>query len=185
MSQVVENSSKPKLNFEIENKKRSDAAKEALTELLEKYKTEEVSEEERIIDYTYTGYGVGIVEDETKEFKCSISFIVTPYLDNGSIWQKGSQICFAQFDRIDGELILRNISLTPENYEEFLEAFEEYQNNKSNTDEMIVVPNNVKNNINVNSSKIDELGDYIFIGSAIVLLVVVSCFIISKIKKKK
>ena len=27
MSQVVEKSSKPKLNFEIENKKRSDAAK--------------------------------------------------------------------------------------------------------------------------------------------------------------
>ena len=50
---------------------------------------------------------------------------------------------------------------------------------------MIVVPNNVENNINVNSSKFDELGDYIFIGSAIVLLVVVSCFIISKIKRKK
>ena len=153
--------------------------------LIEKYKTEEVSEEERIIDYTYTGYGVGIVEDETKEYKCSISFIVTPYLDNGSVWQKGSQICFAQFDRIDGELILRNISLTPENYEEFLEAFEEYQNNKSNTDEMIVVPNNVEKKINDNSSKIDELADYKFIGSAIVLLVVVSCFIISKIKRKK
>ena len=185
MSQIEENNSKPKLNYEIENKKRSDAAKDAIVELLEKYKTEEVPEKERTIDYTYTGYGTARVEDETKEFKCNISFIVTPYLENGSVWQKGSQICFAQFDRIDGELILRNISLTPEKYEEFLEAFEEYQNNKEKTDEMIVVPNNVESNSNNDLKQIEEIGNYIFIVSAIVLIVVVSGFIISKIKKKK
>ena len=175
--------SKPKLDYNVENKKRAEATEKALNEFLEKYKTEEVSEEERITDYYYTGYGLSEMEDETTELKCTISFVVTPYLKENSTWEKGSQRCYASFDRIDGELILRDISLTPENYEKFLEAFEEYEKNKESSVEVTGIPADAS--YVATRNKIDELSDIIFVGSAIVLLIVIVTIIIFKIKKKK
>ena len=120
-----------KINYEVENKKREKATKEALSTLLEKYKDIEVPEEERILEYRWNGYGLRRIEDETTEFKCTIDFSVTPYSEENTNWDKSRQMCFAEFDRIDGELILKNISLEPDKYEEFMKAFEEYEKNET------------------------------------------------------
>ena len=172
----------PKINYEVENKKREKATEKALSTLLEKYKTEEVSEE-RILEYSWNGYGLRKIEDETKEFNCVIHFDVIPYLDENSVWDASREMCFAEFDRIDGELVLKNISLKPEIYEEFMESFEEYEKNKESGVEVTGVQADVS--YVTRENKIDELSNIIFIGSAIVLVIVVVTIIIFKVKKKK
>ena len=171
------------LNYEVENKKREEATKEALSTLLEKYKTEEVSKEERITEYLYAGYGGFQVEDETKEFKCTISFDVKPYSEENSIWDKTRQVCFAEFDRIDGELILRKVYLVPEKYDEFKEAYNEYEKNEKSTFETSGVPSSGK--LVASSNEIEELGNWIFRCCGFILFVVSVVYIILKIKNRK
>ena len=173
----------PKINYEVENKKREKATEKALSTLLEKYKTEEVSDKERILEYSWNGYGLRKIEDETKEFNCVIHFDVIPYLDENSVWDASREMCFAEFNRIDGELVLKNISLKPEIYEEFMESFEEYEKNKESGVEVTGVQADVS--YVTSENKIDELSNIIFIGSAIVLVIVVVTIIIFKVKKKK
>ena len=172
-----------KINYEVENKKREKATKEALSTLLEKYKDIEVPEEERIIEYRWNGYGLRRIEDETTEFKCTINFSVTPYSEENTNWDKSRQMCFAEFDRIDGELILKNISLEPDKYEEFMKAFEEYEKNEETMVETTRVA--VDTSYIENENEIDELSNYIFISSAIILVILIFVVLVFKIKKKK
>lgn len=172
-----------KINYEVENKKREKATKEALSTLLEKYKDIEVPEEERIIEYRWNGYGLRRIEDETTEFKCTINFSVTPYSEENTNWDKSIQMCFAEFDRIDGELILKNISLEPDKYEEFMKAFEEYEKNEETMVETTGVA--VDTSYIENEKEIDELSNYIFISSAIILVILIFVVLVFKLKKKK
>lgn len=172
-----------KINYEVENKKREKATKEALSTLLEKYKDIEVPEEERILEYRWNGYGLRRIEDETTEFKCTINFSVTPYSEENTNWDKSRQMCFAEFDRIDGELILKNISLEPDKYEEFMKAFEEYEKNEETMVETTGVA--VDTSYIENENEIDELSNYIFISSAIILVILIFVVLVFKIKKKK
>ena len=172
-----------KINYEVENKKREKATKEALSTLLEKYKDIEVPEEERILEYRWNGYGLRRIEDETTEFKCTINFSVTPYSEENTNWDKSRQMCFAEFDRIDGELILKNISLEPDKYEEFMKAFEEYEKNEETMVETTGVA--VDTSYIENENEIDELSNYIFISSAIILVILIFVVLVFKLKKKK
>lgn len=172
-----------KINYEVENKKREKATKEALSTLLEKYKDIEVPEEERILEYRWNGYGLRRIEDETTEFKCTIDFSVTPYSEENTNWDKSRQMCFAEFDRIDGELILKNISLEPDKYEEFMKAFEEYEKNEETMVETTGVA--VDTSYIKNENEIDELSNYIFISSAIILVILIFVVLVFKLKKKK
>lgn len=172
-----------KINYEVENKKREKATKEALSTLLEKYKDIEVPEEERILEYRWNGYGLRRIEDETTEFKCTINFSVTPYSEENTNWDKSRQMCFAEFDRIDGELILKNISLEPDKYEEFMKAFEEYEKNEETMVETTGVA--VDTSYIENEKEIDELSNYIFISSAIILVILIFVVLVFKLKKKK
>lgn len=172
-----------KINYEVENKKREKATKEALSTLLEKYKDIEVPEEERILEYRWNGYGLRRIEDETTEFKCTINFSVTPYSEENTNWDKSRQMCFAEFDRIDGELILKNISLEPDKYEEFMKAFEEYEKNEETKVETTGVA--VDTSYIENENEIDELSNYIFISSAIILVILIFVVLVFKLKKKK
>lgn len=172
-----------KLNYEVENKKREKATKEALSTLLEKYKDTEVPEEERILEYRWNGYGVRRIEDETTEFKCTINFSVTPYSEENTNWDESRQMCFAEFDRVDGELVLNNISLEPDKYEEFMKAFEEYETNEATMVETTIVP--IDESYISNENEIDELSNYIFISSSIILMIVILGVLVFKVKKKK
>ena len=172
-----------KLNYEVENKKREKATKEALSTLLEKYKDADVPEEERILEYRWNGYGVRRIEDETTEFKCTINFSVTPYSEENTNWDESRQMCFAEFDRLDGELVLNNISLEPDKYEEFMKAFEEYETNEATMVETTIVP--IDESYIANENEIDELSNYIFISSSIILMIVILGVLVFKVKKKK
>lgn len=173
-----------KINYEVENKKREEATQKALSTLLEKYKTEEVPEEERILEYRWNGYGVRKIEDETTEFNCTINFSVTPYLDENSVWDDSREMCFAEFDRIDGELVLRNISLEPEEYDEFVKAFEEYEKKQEDVVEITGVLPEESMNLE-NENQIDKLSDLIFVGSAVVLGIAILFVIVLKMRDKR
>ena len=105
--------------------KRKKAYADALEVLLEPYKGESVPEDERITDYEYTGFGISNEDEE--HLNVSISFWIMPYLEESTFWNGQNQICFARFLIEDGEYILENISLEPENYDNFLEGLEEYK----------------------------------------------------------
>lgn len=171
------------INYEVENKKREVATKDALSTLLEKYKTEEVPEDERITDYMWRGYGVREIEDELTEFNCTIYFSVTPYLEENTKWDESRQMCFAEFNRVDGELALKNISLTPEKYEEFIEAFEENERKKETIIEPTGIPSQSRLVVS-GEAQIEKLTKLIFVGSAIILIIVITIVVIIKKNRK-
>lgn len=165
------------------NLEREKAFEAALPELLEPYKEDSVEESQRIIDYTLSGFGVG--EEKDGKLEASINFWVTPYSEENTIWQKGSNICFATFSVIDGEYKLDSISLTPKNYDKFLERFEEYEKNNIKNVEIQETQCEKIENLKVN--QIEKMSNFIFIISTclLILLISITSFKIVKSKRKK
>lgn len=171
-------------DVELSNKKRQEASQNALVELMEKYKTDEVSEEERILDYTWCGGGYDFSKEDQGIFKATCNFTVTPYKEENSIWKKDFRyVAFAKFSIVDGEYILDKVSLEPENYDNFLERFEEYQKKGEEVVEVQAV--SAEKTEDLKTNKIEKMSNTIFISSSIVLGIVVLLVIVSKIKKVK
>ena len=147
---------------------------------MQKYKTEEVPENERITDYQISGYNGGKIIDG--KLKTTIDFSVTPVSED-TIWNPNGNMAFFTFDIVDGEYVFESASLYPEKYDEFMEAFEEYEKNK----ETIVEPTGIpaEKSYVASENKIDELSNYIFIGSAIILVTVIFGILVFKLTKKK
>ena len=176
----VNESGESYLDWEKEHKKIEKLYYESLENWIQKYKTEEVAENERITDYQIAGYNGGKIIDG--KLKTTIDFSVTPVSEN-TIWNPNGNMAFFTFDIVDGEYIFESASLYPEKYDEFMEAFEEYEKNKESAVEVTGIPADVS--YVANENKIDELSDIIFAGSAIVLVIMVVTIIIFKVKKKK
>ena len=114
------------IDYNKDKKKRKEVCQEALANYLEPFKSESVSEEERIVNYNFIGNSISYEDDE--KIKFSISFIVTPYSEENTIWEtRRDNHCFATFKIENGEYKLERISREPEKLEEFLEKFEEYK----------------------------------------------------------
>ena len=114
------------IDYNKDKKKRKEACQEALGNYLEPFKSENVPEAERIINYNFIGNSISYEDDE--KIKFSISFIVTPYSEENTIWEtRRDNHCFATFKIENGEYKLVRISKEPEKLEEFLEKFEEYK----------------------------------------------------------
>lgn len=165
-----------------ENKKREEAFEKALTELLEKYKDENIPENERILDYRYLGFGTSSVEEE-ELLKVYIGFIVTPYSSENTKWEDSNNICFAEFSKVDGEYKLEWISLVPKNYDKFLERFEEYQ--KGLEDKVEVETVQGEKNEDLKAGKIQKMSNIIFISSSIIFGMIILLVIVKIIKKIK
>ena len=168
------------LDWDKEHKKIEKLYHESLENWMQKYKTEDVSENERIVDYQISGWNGGKIVGG--KLKTTIDFSVTPVTED-TIWNPNGNTVFLVFDIVDGEYIFESASLYPEKYEEFMKAFEEYEKNKDVGVETTGIPADVS--YGASENKIDELSDIIFIGSAIVLVIVVVTIIIFKVKKKK
>lgn len=169
------------VDWEKEHKKIDKLFNESLENWIQKYKTEDVPENERITDYQISGYTGGKIVDG--KLKATIDFSVTPVSEN-TIWNPNGNMAFFTFDIVDGEYIFESASLYPEKYDEFMKAFEEYEKNK----ETIVEPTGTlpEESMNFeNEDEIDKLSNFIFVGSAIVLVIVVVIVIIIKSKNKK
>lgn len=165
-----------------ENKKREEAFEKALTELLEKYKDENIPENERILDYRYLGFGTSSVEEE-ELLKVYIGFIVMPYSSENTKWEDSNNICFAEFSKVDGEYKLEWISLVPKNYDKFLERFEEYQ--KGLEDKVEVETVQGEKNEDLKAGKIQKMSNIIFISSSIIFGMIILLVIVKIIKKIK
>ena len=168
------------LDWDKEHKKIEKLYYESLENWMQKYKTEEVPENERITDYQISGYNGGKIIDG--KLKTTIDFSVTPVSED-TIWNPNGNMAFFTFDIVDGEYVFESASLYPEKYDEFMEAFEEYEKNK----ETIVEPTGIpaEKSYVASENKIDELSNYIFIGSAIILVTVIFGILVFKLTKKK
>ena len=165
-----------------ENKKRENAFKMALDSYMQTFMTEETPEEDRIKDYIYTGYGMSEQRENDDKLYVNISFIVTPVNEDNTTWNKHGDICFASFSKVDGEYVSYKISRYPDNYDKFLERFEEYKKNNTETKEIIQVQGEEMIN-NLAGEEIEKMSNIIYISCSIILLVMI-CFIIIKLIKK-
>lgn len=168
------------LDWDKEHKKIEKLYYESLENWMQKYKTEEVPENERITDYQISGYNGGKIIDG--KLKTTIDFSVTPVSEN-TIWNPNGNMAFFTFDIVDGEYIFESASLYPEKYDEFMEAFEEYEKNQ----ETIVEPTGTlpEESMNLESkNEIDKLSNFIFAGSAVVLGIVILFVIVLKMRDK-
>ena len=73
-----------------------------------------------------TGYGISS-DLESEVLTANISFNVVPYSEENTVWQKAGNSCFIRFLVENGEYKLERISELPENYDKFVEKFEEYK----------------------------------------------------------
>lgn len=169
--------------YDLGSTKRFEISQLALTELLERYKTDEVLEKERIIDYRWCGMSGGIADDQGI-IKMSINFTVTPYLEENSMWKNDFQyIAFTELSVDNKEYVVEKVFLKPENYDKFLEKFEEYQKNESETVEIQAV--SAEKTEELKTNKIEKMSNIIFVSSSIVLGIVVLIMIVNIIKKTK
>lgn len=165
---------------EDENEKRKNAFIKALDSYMQTFMTEETPEEDRIVDYIYTGFGIDYDSDK---LKTSISFYVKPVNENNTTWSTHENICFATFSKVDDEYVLDKISRYPDNYDKFLERFEEYKKDNPTTVESTQIQSEELPN-NLAEQEIEKMSNIIFIGCSVVLLIVV-CFIITKYRKNR
>lgn len=163
-----------------ESKIREKLYESTVDEWMKQYMGEEVPENQKITGYKITGFISG---NEDEEFFSPVVYVKAEGISEDSIWDKKDNPIHLKFRKVDGEYILESASLYPEKYDEFMEAFEEYEKNKEISIETTGVPADVS--YVANSNEIDELRNIIFVGSAIVLLIVIITIIIFKLKKKK
>lgn len=166
------------------NKKIDDAVNKALSEYMEPYKSEAVAENERIISYQYRGGSFDYSKESEGIFKASINFDVEPYSEENTIWRLMDNYLFIEYEIIDDEYIVKSVSTTPENYDKFLERFEEYKKNGFATVENQAIQ--AEKTEDLESSQIEKMSNIIFVISAIVLIFVCIGIIVkfARIKKR-
>ena len=165
--------------WDKENKKRETAFENALDSYMVTFMKEETPEEDKITDYLFSGYSVSTKEGADDKLYVNISFNVTPVNENNTTWNKSSNYCFATFSKIHDEYVVEKISRYPDNYEKFLERFEEYKKNNPETSESVQIQGQETTN-NLANQKIEKMSNIIVIGCSIILLVMI-CFIVKRI----
>lgn len=169
----------------IENIKIRQAINTASSEWLDTFKSEETPIEKRITSYELAGYGISY--NENGELDVSINFNVTPYSEENTVWEtKGNNIGFIKFKKINGEYEVEKISEVPENYDKFLEKFEEYKIKHPEileNDTQIQSVAGKEENYNANKT-IEKISNGVFAVS-LTVGIIVSMIIILTIYKKK
>ncbi len=169
--------------WEVENKKIETACKVALDSYMETFMKEEIPEEDRIKDYTFSGYGMSNGEDKNKMYMY-ITMNIIPVNENNTTWSKNSNICFVVFSKVNDEYVVDKISRYPDNYDKFLEKFEEYKKNNSETDKKETISVQGKSEKNLASQEIQKISNGLIIGFGI-LFIISSISLIIFVKKRK
>lgn len=157
-------------NWNKENKKRENAFQSALSSYMQTFMTQETPEEDRIINYVYTGYCNSTEEGEGKEGKltATISFIATPVNKENTTWLQQGDYCFAVFSKVDDEYVLDKISRYPDDYDEFLKKFETYKKNQEITETTTFQG---EKQDNLAKQEIQKINNSLLIGCAILFTV--------------
>lgn len=169
--------------WDKENKKRETAFKNALDSYMVTFMKEETPEEDKITNYEYSGFGIAAKGETEDKLYVNIGFHVTPTNEKNTTWNKYNNCCFATFSKVNGEYVLEKISRYPDNYDKFLERFEEYKKNNPETSESVQIQGQEITN-NLANQKIEKMSNIIVIVCSIILLFMI-CFIIIKITKYK
>lgn len=163
---------------------KMDIGLETFEDWIETFKSEETPVEKRIIDYQIAQYGGGKANDSEDKFDITIYFKVTPVDEENTYWKKNHEnICFIKMTKVDGEFKVDYISDKPENYDKFLEKFEEYQKNNSELIEVKQTQGEVDEKTS-ETREIQRISNVIVIVCVGALLIVTICIII-KIRRNK
>lgn len=168
------------VNSKTENQRIEDLYKETLDEWIKQYMGDEVPENQRVTGYHINGYMYG---EENDEVFSPVVYIGVDGISEDSIWDKNDNPIYLKFKIVDGDYIFESASMYPENYDEFMQAFEEYEKNKEVGVETTGVP--AEASYVASENEIDELSNIIFVGSAIILVIVILGVLVFKLKKKK
>lgn len=167
-------------DYRKENKKREKAYEKGIQTWLEPYMTETVPENQRIKEYQIVGSAANIVGDK---LKANIYVQIVPYSENSAWNQEFSGTVFTTFGVYDGEYLIEKALIYPENYDKFLEQFEEYQKNDSVKTEKVEVQ--AKKVENMESVQVEKMSNVMFITSAIVFVLLISIVFIQIVKRRK
>lgn len=167
---------------EKQNKKRENAYKAALDSYMKTFMTDETPEEDKISSYEYSGFGLTAKGETEDKLYVNIAFNITPVNENNTTWSKYGNNCYAVFSKVNDEYVLDRISRYPDNYEEFLERFEEYKKNKSETKENIQIQGQEITN-NLANQEIEKMSNIIYI-SCLIIFIATICFISIKIYRR-
>lgn len=168
--------------WEIENKKIETACKVALDSYMKTFMKDETPEEDKIKDYIFSGYGMSKGEDKNKLYMY-ITMKITPINENNTTWSKHGDICFVVFSKLNDEYVVDKISRYPDNYDKFLEKFEEYKKNNSETDKKETILIQGKSEKNLASQEIQKISNGLIIGFGI-LFVISSISLIILVRRK-
>ena len=178
---------------------KSEIVKKAFSEWIETFKSEDVPENKRIIDYK-TGT-IGVREANENEIRASIEFIVIPVSEENTQWNYGeaetkmvdghewvvfqpSNICYVQLKNIDGEYQVEYIGETPEGYDEFAKRFEEYKKAHSQEEVENIQIQGEETDNQLANQEIEKMSNGIVIGCSVILIVVI-CLVGVKVIKNK
>ena len=167
--------------WDKENKKRETAFKNALASYMETFMKEETPEEDRITNYECSGFGIAAKGETEDKLYVNIGFHVTPANENNTTWNKYNNCCFAAFSKTNGEYVLERISRYPDDYDKFLERFEEYKKNNPETSESVQIQGQETMN-NLANQNIEKMSNVIVIGCSIILFVTI-CLVVKKVAR--
>lgn len=168
--------------WEKENQKIKTACEVVLDSYIKTFMTEETPEQDRIKDYTFTGYGMSEGEDENKLYM-HISMNTIPVNEDNTTWSKHGDICFVVFSKVNDEYVVDRISRYPDNYDKFLERFEEYKKSDSETDKKETISIQGESQNNLASQEIQKINNGLVIGFGILFIISSISFIIFVRKK--
>ena len=176
-------SSYAKINYDKINKQSREILTKALEQYIEAFKDESVPEEERILDYSMSGYGVRDYAYNEVSTKYSVRFQVTPVNKDNTIWLPKNNIIFVDLNYENDEFTIERISDKPENWDKFVERYEEYkinsENNKPISEEKVAI---VGKDTEFKNNQIVKMSNYIYIIGAVIIFSGI-LFIIVKVKK--
>ena len=179
---------------------KSEIVKKAFSEWIETFKSEDVPENKRIIDYK-TGT-IGVREANENEIRASIEFIVTPVSEENTEWNYGeaetkmidghewvvfqpNNICYVQLKNIDGEYQVEYIGETPEGYDEFAKRFEEYKKTHEQEEVENTQIQGEETENQLANQEIEKISNTIVIGCSVILLIIMTFSIIKIVKYKR
>lgn len=183
----------------VDSNERSRIIEDIFEEWIEGYKSEEIPENRRIIDYQLNTLGIRTISDN--EYIADIEFVVTPVSIENTEWNYGepeiglweghefiwyvkTNICYIKIKVENGEYQVEYIRETPEGYDEFEKRFEEYKKTHPQEEvENTQIQGEETENLLANQ-EIEKMSNGIVIGCSIILLAIISFIIVKVIRQK-
>ena len=183
-----------------DSNERSKIIEDVFKEWIEGYKSEEIPENRRIIDYKLNTLGIRTISDN--EYIADIEFVVTPVsIENTEwnyeepeiglweghefIWYVKTNICYIRIKVENGDYQVEYIGETPEEYDEFAKRFEEYKKTHSQEEVENIQIQGEETDNQLANQEIEKMSNGIVIGCSVVLLIVICLVCVKVIKYRK